>query len=180
MTPIFPCKFGVSWPFGSRKEVQNRFSRWRQWWPSWILDLNNFSYLWSTSHLNASYQVSSQLAFWFRRKSEKKILWPTIAAVLDFRFELFQLFLIYKSPWCFLLSFKSIGLSIQKKRQIDFQNPSWISDRNDISYFWSKSHFDTSYQVSSQLAFRFRRRRLKKIFKMAAMLAILDFGSEQF
>ena len=35
----------------------------------------------------------------------------------------------------------------------------------------------TSNQVLSQLAFRFRRRRSKNIFKMAA---ILDFLSEQF
>ena len=36
-------------------------------------------------------------------------------------------------------------------------SPSWISDRNDFSYFISTSHPDTSYQVSSQLAFRIRR-----------------------
>ena len=40
---ILPTKFQVNWPFGSRKEIQHRFSRWRQWWPSWILDLNDFS-----------------------------------------------------------------------------------------------------------------------------------------
>ena len=34
-------------------------------------------------------------------------------------------------------------------------------DLTDISYFWSTSHPDTSYQVSSQLAFRCRRRSKK-------------------
>ena len=131
-----------------------------------------------------------------------------IAAILDFRSDRkidFQngghgghlgfpigtilLFLIYKSPRCFLASLESIGLSVQeKKRKIDFQDgghggnlgfpigtilaifdlqvtpmlpskfginglfcsgeeaknifsrwrpwrPSWISDRNDFSYF---------------------------------------------
>ena len=38
-----------------------RFSRWPPWRPSWIFDWNNFSCFWS-SHSNASYQVSSQLA----------------------------------------------------------------------------------------------------------------------
>ena len=38
---------------------------------SWISDRNNFRYFWSTSHHNASYQVWSQLAFGFRRRSEK-------------------------------------------------------------------------------------------------------------
>ena len=39
-------------------------------------------------------------------------------------------------------------------------------------------HPDASYQVSSQLAFWFRRRSKKQIFKMATMAAILDFLSE--
>ena len=29
VTPIFPTKFGVNWPFGSGEEAKNRFSRWR-------------------------------------------------------------------------------------------------------------------------------------------------------
>ena len=109
-----------------------------------------------------------------------------MAAILDFQSARFKLFLIYKSPQCFLASLKSIGLSVQeKKRKIDFQDgghgghlgfsirtilaifdlqvttilpskfevnwpfgsgeeaknrfsrwrPSWISDRQDFSYF---------------------------------------------
>ena len=34
-----------------------------------ISDWNHFSYFWSTSHLNTSYQVSSQLAQEYRRSS---------------------------------------------------------------------------------------------------------------
>ena len=48
-------------------------------------------------------------------------------------------------------------------------------DRNNFSYFWSTSRPNASYHVWSQLAFGFRRRSEKKIFKMAAMAAILDF-----
>ena len=122
-----------------------------------------------------------------------------MAAILDFQSARFSLFLIYKSPRCFLASLEAIGLSVQeKKRKIDFQDgshgghlgftigmilpivdlqvtpmlpgsgeeaknrfsiwqPSWISDRHDFSYFLSTSHPDASYQVWSQLAFRFRR-----------------------
>ena len=44
-------------------------------------------------------------------------------AILDFRSELFQLFLIHKSSRCFLPRFESIGHSVQeKKRKIGFQN----------------------------------------------------------
>ena len=38
VTPIFPTKFRVNWPFSSAEVVQNRLSRWRAWWPSWISD----------------------------------------------------------------------------------------------------------------------------------------------
>ena len=40
----------VGWSFGSR-EVQYWLSRWR---PSWISNQNNFSYCWSSSHLDTS------------------------------------------------------------------------------------------------------------------------------
>ena len=47
----------------------------------------------------------------------------TTAAILDFDWFKFKLFLIYMSPQCFLPSFKSIGLSVpEKKRKIDFQD----------------------------------------------------------
>ena len=47
----------------------------------------------------------------------------TMAATLDFRSAWFQLFLIYKFPWCFLPSLESIGISVQEKKQkIDFQD----------------------------------------------------------
>ena len=46
-----------------------------------------------------------------------------MAAILDFQSALFSLFLIYKSPRCFLASLEAIGLSVQeKKRKIDFQD----------------------------------------------------------
>ena len=45
-----------------------------------------------------------------------------MAAILDLLLERFYLFLNSKSPWCFLPSFKSVGILVQeKKRTIDFQ-----------------------------------------------------------
>ena len=46
-----------------------------------------------------------------------------------------------------------------------------------FSYFWSKRRPDMYYQVSSQLAFQFRRRSSKWIIKM---VAILDFDQNDF
>ena len=86
VTPMLLTKFQVSWSFRSGEEVKNRLSRWRSWRPSQISYRNNFSFFWSTNYPNASYQVfwstshpdasyklkvSSQLAFHFRRRSEK-------------------------------------------------------------------------------------------------------------
>ena len=74
VTLMLPSKFGVNWPFSSGEEAKNRFSRWR---PSWISNRHNFSYFWSTSHPDASYQVSSQLAQGCRRsRLLKQLLTP--------------------------------------------------------------------------------------------------------
>ena len=45
-----------------------------------------------------------------------------MAVILDFWSEWYELLLIFKLPWYFLLSFKSIGLLFQKKSRIDFQD----------------------------------------------------------
>ena len=71
-------KFQVNWPFYSIEDVQNRLSRWQ---PSWISDHNNFSYFLSTSHPDITYQVSSQLAFLFKRRNSKQIF--KMATILD-------------------------------------------------------------------------------------------------
>ena len=71
ISTMLPAKFQANWPFGSVEEAKNEFSRWPPRWPSWNSNPNGFSYFWSTGHLDASYQVSSQLAFGFRIRSEK-------------------------------------------------------------------------------------------------------------
>ena len=70
--PMLPTKFPVNWHLGLAEEAKNRFSRWPPpCRPSWIYDCHDFSYFWSTSHPNASYELSSQLAFRCSRRSEK-------------------------------------------------------------------------------------------------------------
>ena len=59
----------------------------------------------------------------------------------------------------------STGLSFQqKKRKIDFQDGGhlgfWL--RTTLAFFCSTRHPYASYQVTSQLAFQFRRRRKTK------------------
>ena len=79
-----------------------------------------------------------------------------------------------------LMNFESLALLVQEKKfKTDFQDGR--HGRNlgfpIATIFLSTSHPDASYQVSSQLAFKFIRRREKQIFKMAA---ILDFRLERF
>ena len=102
--------------------------------------LNDFSYLWSTSHLDDSYQVSSQLAFQFRRRSKKLYFKMATKVHLGFPIGTILASFHLQSPLCFLPSFKTIGLSIQKKKwKIVFQDGhhggSWISDWNNFSFF---------------------------------------------
>ena len=90
-----------------------------------VLDFhwNNFSHFWSTSHPNASYQVSSQMAFPFRRRSEIQIFkMVAMVAILDFRPEQFYIFLSTSHPEA-SYQFSSQLTSVQeKKRKIDFQD----------------------------------------------------------
>ena len=90
VTPMLPTKFQVNWPFGSGEDAKKRFSRWQLWQPPWISNRKDFSYFLTPSHPDASYQVSSPLAFRFRRRSKKYIFkMAAMAAIMDFRSERF-------------------------------------------------------------------------------------------
>ena len=133
-------KFQVNWPFGSGKEVKNIFSRWRPWWPSWSSNGNDFSYFWSTSHPDASYQVSSQFAICFRRRSEKQIF---KMAVTCFDLQVTPMLPIkFQVNWPF-------GSGEEVKNIFSrWWQPSRILDRKDFSYFGLTSHPYASNQVS--------------------------------
>ena len=78
-----------------------------------------------------------------------------MGAILDFRIGMILAIFDLKSPRCFLPSFESTGVLVQKKQKIEFQDGLQlcrISDRNDFSCFWPTSHPDASYQVSHPLA----------------------------
>ena len=138
ITPMLPNKFLVNMPLGSRGEVKNRFSR----QPLWISDRNYFSYFLSTSHPDASYPVSSQLAFQFRRRSEKidfqdsrhgrHLGFPirSILALFDLQVTLMPP-IKFRANWPF-------GSGEEAKHRFSrcrHGGPSWISDRNDFNSF---------------------------------------------
>ena len=106
------------------------------------------------------------LPFRFRRKSSKQIFkMATIAAIWDFLSQWFELFLFYKSPPCFLPSFESSDLSVQKKKgKIDFQDGrhNGFPIGTILAIFISTNHPDASYEFSNQLALWFRKISKKK------------------
>ena len=63
VTPMLPTMFKVNKPFDSGEEAKNRFSRWPPWKTSRISDQKDLRYFLPISQPDASYQVSSQLAF---------------------------------------------------------------------------------------------------------------------
>ena len=110
---IVPMKFRVSRPFCSREVVENRFSRWQPWWPSWIFYRNYFSYSWSPS---PRYVL---LSFWSTGLSVKKQHFK-LALQDGCHRTILVFFLPNNAPLYFLLSFESIGLSVQEKNRIFF------------------------------------------------------------
>ena len=83
---MLPTKFKVSWPFGSGEEAKKK--KFQDGHHGGHLEVPigmilAIFYLKVTP--DASYQVSSQLAFWFRRRSEKCIFqMAALVAILDF------------------------------------------------------------------------------------------------
>ena len=104
VTPMLPTKLQVNWPFFSEVEVTNRISRWQQ---CRISDRNDFDLL-VTLMLPTKFQVNCSFSPGEEAKNKFSRLWPLL--ISDWKD--FSYFLIYKSPRCFLPSFKSNGLSV--------------------------------------------------------------------
>ena len=118
---------------------------------SWISDQNNFSYVWSTctSHPDASYLVSSQLAFLFRRRSEQRFQDGPLGGHLGFPVGMILTILDLQVTPMLSTKFQinwHFGPGEEAKNKFSRWWPFWISDQNDFSCFWSTSHFNGSYK----------------------------------
>ena len=127
---------------------------------SWLPD--KFRVNWPFDSREVQYRFSRLCPSWISNHNEFSYFWSTSNEVLS------QL-----AFWFRIKNFKTdfqLGRPSLISDQDDFSYFwDWISNQNKFSYLWSTSHPDTSYQVSSQLAFQFRRRSTKQISKMAAM-----------
>ena len=121
---MFQAKFQVNWPYGSGEEAKNRFSRRLLWRPSCIFDRNEFTYfdLQVNSILPTKFQVNWRFGSGEEAKNRFQRWLPWRPSLISDRND-FSFSLICNSPRCFLLSFKSVGLSVrEKKRKLEFQD----------------------------------------------------------
>ena len=79
---MLPTKFRINWPFSLEEEGKIDFKDGRHL--GFPIGTNLAIFI-STSHPDASYQFSNQLALWFRKINEKKEFQDgRHAAILDF------------------------------------------------------------------------------------------------
>ena len=166
VAPMPPIKFRLNLTCGLGGE-------WPPWRQSWISELNNFSHSESLCHSDASHQVLAQSDLWFGRRCLLKngghLGYPngTILAILN----------LWVAPM------PSIKFRLNLTYGLGGEWPpwwqSWISEWNNFSNSESLCNCDASHQVLAQSDLRFGRRCLLKNFKMAAMAAILDIGTER-
>ena len=179
--PDMSCQVSIQGHYRSA-EVQTRFSRWRLGLPSWISVRNNFSYFFiykshryflpSFGSVGNSVQEKFNIDF----KDGGHLGFPINTILTIFDLPGLKSSGIFGSGevqnrlrWrpCRSSSISSqifFGSGGEVQNRFSRWQPwqlSWISDRNNFNYFGSTSCPDTSYQASSQLGFRFRRRSAK-------------------
>ena len=168
-------------------DVLWRISRWPPWWPSWISEQNYLSNSESLCCCNASHHVLAQSHLQFGRRCRLKYFkMATMRAILEIGTEMISAMLnLYNStkpPIKFQLNLTyCLGSDvIWRISRWPPWRPSWILEQNDFSISESLCHCNASHQVLAQSNLQFGRRCRLKNFKMAAMAAILDIGTDQF
>ena len=120
VTPIFPTKFQVNWPFGSGVEAKIGFQ-----------DGRRLIY----KSPDASYQVSSQLAFGSGEEAKNKFSrWPPLGFPIGTILAIFDLQVTRMLPTELQVNWPFGSGEEAKNRFQDGWRPSWIFDRNDLSY----------------------------------------------
>ena len=137
VTPMLPIQFRINWHL--REEAINRLSRWPPWRPSWIYNRHDFSYFWSTSRPNASFQVLSNWPF--GAGEEAKIDFQDGGHGVHLGFSIGSILAIFDLQVTPMLPTKfrinwHLGLGEEAKNRFSRWRPwrpSWIYNRCDFS-----------------------------------------------
>ena len=134
---MLPTKFQVSWPFGSRKEVKNRFSRWLPWPPSGISDLNDFSFLFYLQ-VTPMPPTKFQVNWSFLPEKKRKIDFQDGHHGGHLGFPIGMILAIFNLQVTPMIPTSSrLAFGCRRRAAIlDFCWISWISDRNNFSCFF--------------------------------------------
>ena len=184
VSPMHLTKFQLNPTYHSKADVVSRFLSWPPWRPSWTLERNEFSISKSPCHPNAFHQVwaNPSGAEWFEdfqagHHGGALGYWnETILAILN-------LYTALMPPIKFQFN-PTYGLNrlggdvVLRFSRWPIWLPSWILEQNDFSNSNSPCGLNTSHQVWALSDLGFRSRCSFKIFKMAAMAAILDSRTE--
>ena len=152
----------------AREDVVRIISR----WPPWIFERNDFSNSESLCHCDAPHQVLAHFNLRFGRRCLWRISWWT-SWILE-RNNVSN----SESPFKFWLN-PTYGLGGDVVWSIS-RWPPMISEQNDFSNSETLKLSKASHQVSAQSDLFFGIRCRLKNFKMAAVAAILDIGTERF
>ena len=135
---MLPTKFQVNRPF-SPGEAKNRFSRWRQWQPSWISDRNDFSFFFKIYKSPRCFLPSFESNGHMVQKKKRKIdfqdgghlRFPIRTILANFDLQVTSMLPTkFQINWHF-----SSGEANNRFSRWRQWRPSWICDWNEISYF---------------------------------------------
>ena len=148
VTPMLPTKFRVNCPFRSGEEANNRLSRWR---PSWfpIGTILAFLDLQVTLMLPTKFRVNWLLLLMKKQKIDFQDSphGGHPGFTIGMNLAIFDLQVTQMLPTKFRVNWP-LGSGEEAKNRFSRWRPwrpSWISDRNSFSNFWSTSHPDASY-----------------------------------
>ena len=175
VSPMHPSKFS-----SIRLTVRNR------WWPSWILERNEFSNPNSLSHPNAyqsslgSIRLTVREQTWFENFQDGHC-----GGHLGYRngmnLAILNLYVAPMPPIKFQLNLTySLGDVVWRFSKWPKWRPSWTSEWNNFSNSKHPYGPNAIHQVLAQSDLGFRSRYGLKIFKIVAHATILDSRTERF
>ena len=136
---IRPFKFRVSWTFGSGEEEQNGFSRWPS---SWISDPNNLSFL-SDVQVAQIRSTNFRVSWPFCTGENRKIDFEDSPHSDHLGYQIGMILASFDLHVALVLSIKfrfkwPFGSGKVAQSRFSRWPPSWISNWNDVSYFYLK------------------------------------------